>query len=85
MISIETVCCIADLELGGAYASGRRKKGWKNGFGPTEEEKYGLSPRSVLNVDEDSSAPANKHISKVSRHSQMHSNVSLDSGWLTVS
>ena len=57
-----------------------KKKAKRNLLGLTDEEKYELSPRSVFSKDSSSVAPVDKQVPNVSRHSQMHSNVSLQSG-----
>lgn len=56
-----------------------KKKMWKNSFEPTEEETTELSARSIPSGESNNNAPADKGLNKLSRHSQMHSNVSIGS------
>ncbi|KAK7107434.1 hypothetical protein V1264_015366 [Littorina saxatilis] len=61
----------------GGVAGQKKKRGKKNRLNPNDEEKYELSPRTVF-----ASSPQHQGLKMTSRHSQMHSNVSLGSDHL---
>ncbi|KAL8563310.1 hypothetical protein ACOMHN_028833 [Nucella lapillus] len=70
-----------DINANGSANPGAKgkKKVWRNSFKPTEEEAAELSARGIPDRESNNNAPADKRLNKLSRHSQMHSNVSIES------